>query len=79
MQLAFTISSTPNINSRLNSQTNVKKQIYTGKCVCTYVLPVATANILGGVKIGSNINVDSYGQISIESLTNSDIEKIFAN
>ena len=30
-----------------------------------YVLPTATANILGGVMIGEGINVDSAGTISV--------------
>ena len=33
--------------------------------VADYVLPKATANILGGVKIGTNINIDTDGHISV--------------
>ena len=33
--------------------------------VADYVLPKATANVLGGVKIGANVNVGSDGTISI--------------
>lgn len=33
--------------------------------VADYVLPTATANTLGGVKIGNNINIDSNGHISV--------------
>lgn len=33
--------------------------------VADYVLPKATANVLGGVKIGANVNVSSDGTISI--------------
>ena len=34
-----------------------------------YVLPVATASVLGGVKIGDNINVTSQGTISVNTAT----------
>ena len=77
--LAFKVGSISNISSTLNSTSNIKKQVYTGKCVCTYVLPIATAEKLGGVKIGSNINEDTYGVINVLSLTNSEIENIMAN
>ena len=33
--------------------------------VADYVLPAATANTLGGVKIGNNIDIDSTGHISV--------------
>lgn len=33
--------------------------------VADYILPTATANTLGGVKIGDNINIDSNGHISV--------------
>ena len=33
--------------------------------VADYILPTATANTLGGVKIGDNINIDSSGHISV--------------
>ena len=33
--------------------------------VADYVLPKATATVLGGVKIGANVNVSSDGTISI--------------
>ena len=33
--------------------------------VADYVLPTATANTLGGVKIGNNIDIDSTGHISV--------------
>ena len=33
--------------------------------VADYVLPTATTNTLGGVKIGNNINIDSNGHISV--------------
>lgn len=32
-----------------------------------YTLPVASSSVLGGVKVGSNINVDANGVISIET------------
>lgn len=33
--------------------------------VADYILPTATTNTLGGVKIGDNINIDSNGHISV--------------
>lgn len=33
--------------------------------VADYILPTATANTLGGVKIGNNINIDTTGHISV--------------
>lgn len=33
--------------------------------VADYILPTATANTLGGVKIGDNINIDTNGHISV--------------
>ena len=33
--------------------------------VADYILPTATVNTLGGVKIGDNINIDSTGHISV--------------
>lgn len=33
--------------------------------VADYVLPTASSNILGGVKIGDNIDIDSNGHISV--------------
>lgn len=33
--------------------------------VADYILPTATTNTLGGVKIGNNINIDSNGHISV--------------
>ena len=33
--------------------------------VADYILPTATTNTLGGVKIGDNINIDSAGHISV--------------
>lgn len=33
--------------------------------VADYILPTATTNTLGGVKIGDNINIDSTGHISV--------------
>ena len=33
--------------------------------VADYVLPTASSNTLGGVKIGDNINIDSTGHISV--------------
>lgn len=33
--------------------------------VADYILPTATANTLGGVKIGDNINIDNAGHISV--------------
>ena len=33
--------------------------------VADYILPTATPNTLGGVKIGNNINIDSNGHISV--------------
>lgn len=37
--------------------------------VADYILPTATANTLGGVKIGDNINIDSSGHISVPIAT----------
>lgn len=34
---------------------------------CTYTLPIANANTLGGVKIGSGININTNGVISVNS------------
>ena len=31
----------------------------------SYVLPTATANLLGGVKQGTNVNIDSNGLLSV--------------
>lgn len=39
--------------------------------VADYILPTATQNTLGGVKIGDNINIDSGGHISVPVATNS--------
>ena len=33
--------------------------------VADYILPTATTNTLGGVKIGDNINIDTTGHISV--------------
>ena len=41
--------------------------------VADYILPTATANTLGGVKIGNNINIDSAGHISVPIATDSSI------
>ena len=41
--------------------------------VADYILPTATANSLGGVKIGNNINIDTAGHISVPIATNSNI------
>ena len=41
--------------------------------VADYILPTATANTLGGVKIGNNINIDSAGHISVPIATDSGI------
>ena len=41
--------------------------------VADYILPTATANTLGGVKIGNNINIDSGGHISVPIATDSGI------
>ena len=41
--------------------------------VADYILPTATANTLGGVKIGNNINIDTGGHISVPIATNSSI------
>lgn len=38
--------------------------------VADYILPTATQNTLGGVKIGDNINIDSAGHISVPVATN---------
>lgn len=37
--------------------------------VADYILPTATQNTLGGVKIGDNINIDSAGHISVPVAT----------
>ena len=37
--------------------------------VADYILPTASSNTLGGVKIGSNINIDSSGHISVPIAT----------
>lgn len=41
--------------------------------VADYILPTATANTLGGVKIGNNINIDTGGHISVPIATDSSI------
>ena len=41
--------------------------------VADYILPTATSSTLGGVKIGSNINIDSGGHISVPIATNSGV------
>lgn len=41
--------------------------------VADYILPTATANTLGGVKIGNNINIDSNGRISVPVATYSSV------
>lgn len=41
--------------------------------VADYILPTATANTLGGVKIGDNINIDSTGHISVPIATDSSV------
>ena len=41
--------------------------------VADYILPTATANTLGGVKIGDNINIDSTGHISVPVATQSSV------
>lgn len=49
--------------------------------VADYVLPKATATVLGGVKIGANVNVSSDGTISIPtaSASNSGVIKVGDN
>lgn len=39
--------------------------------VADYILPTATTNTLGGVKIGNNINIDSNGHISVPAASSS--------
>ena len=41
--------------------------------VSDYILPTATANTLGGVKIGDNINIDSTCHISVPIATDSSV------
>lgn len=41
--------------------------------VADYILPTATANTLGGVKIGNNINIDSAGHISVPIASQSNV------
>lgn len=41
--------------------------------VADYILPTATANTLGGVKIGNNINIDTHGSISVPIATDSNV------
>ena len=41
--------------------------------VSDYILPTATANTLGGVKIGANINIDSTCHISVPIATDSSV------
>lgn len=41
--------------------------------VADYILPTATANTLGGVKIGNNINIDSTGHISVPIASQSSV------
>lgn len=41
--------------------------------VADYILPKATSNVLGGVKIGDNVNVASDGTISIPKATSSSL------
>lgn len=40
--------------------------------VADYILPTATTNTLGGVKIGDNINIDSTGHISVSTASDTD-------
>lgn len=46
--------------------------------VADYILPTATPNTLGGVKIGDNINIDSTGHISVPtaSVTDAGVVKV---
>lgn len=47
-----------------------------------YVLPEATADTLGGIKIGSDdgaVTLDENGNIVIATTSNEDIERLFAN
>ena len=41
--------------------------------VADYILPTATSSILGGVKIGDNIDIDSTGHISVPIATQSNV------
>lgn len=45
----------------------------------TYILPPATANVLGGVKIGDGINVQPDGTISVSGGTGGDVTILKAN
>lgn len=72
--LTFKVTSTPTLKTTLTNTAKLSGVVYTGKA--TYTLPIATASILGGVMIGSNINVTTTGIISVSSLTNSDILSI---
>ena len=40
--------------------------------VADYILPTASSNTLGGVKIGDNISIDSTGHISVPTASSSD-------
>jgi len=41
--------------------------------VADYILPTASSSVLGGVKIGDNINIDSTGHISVPVATESTV------
>lgn len=53
-------------NTTYTAGTNISISGTTINCTYSYSLPTATASVLGGVKIGSNISV-SYGTISLTS------------
>lgn len=55
---------TSNFDGNYNSLTN-KPNISS-----EYILPVATSTVLGGVKVGNNINIDSDGTISVSDTGN---------
>lgn len=77
--ITFKVIGSSTLQGNLKTKGNVIGQIYTGKNAGTYVLPPATNTTLGGVIIGDNIKYNTSGLISIETLTNAQIEQIFAN
>lgn len=64
---------TSNFDGNYNSLTN-KPNIPS-----EYILPVATSTVLGGVKVGDNINIDSDGTISVSDTGKVDDVKVNGN
>lgn len=62
--------------SKLNATLSGKSRLKAALSKNTYMLPPATRSTLGGVIVGSNVDVKDDGTISVSSLTNSDIESL---